>query len=90
MHHIGLQAKANLANGIQTSKPKNKFAVEIFLKWKIDQSKKKLTNQIRAVSRSSYEYVWENWLEVLEFIDLVRVQYSIFLQTALKKIFFDI
>jgi len=32
MHHIGLQAKANLVNGIQTSKPKNKFSVTIFVK----------------------------------------------------------
>ena len=55
--------EANLANGIYNPETENKFSVAIFLKKKVNQSKKKLTNQIRAVSRSSYEYAWKHWLE---------------------------
>ena len=52
------------------SRSKNKFSVAIFLKKKVDQSKKKLTNQIRAVSRPSYEYLCRHCLEALEFNNL--------------------
>ena len=41
---------------------------EIFLK-------KKLTNQIRAVSRPSYVYVWKHCLEILEFKNQFLVKY---------------
>ena len=50
----GCNTKANLANGICNPESKSKFSVAIFLKKKVDQPKKKLTNHIRAVSPLSY------------------------------------
>ena len=48
--------KQTWSTGSGIQKAKINFPLQ-FKKKKVDQSKKKLTNQIRAVSRPSYEYV---------------------------------